>query len=102
MARPSSGLRAASRIAGAHPLVADGPAGARALRRQLGLADTQLALFARVLAARHRRAWLAGVAIGSTADVQRLVNQQAPGTWLPIRVRRAGAELELIAKFPPR
>ena len=45
---------------------------------------------------------LAGVAVGTAADVQRLVSRQAPGTWLPIRVRRDGAELDLIAKFPPQ
>lgn len=45
---------------------------------------------------------LAGVAVGTAADVQRVVSQQSPGTWLPIRVRRDGAEIELVAKFPPQ
>jgi len=45
---------------------------------------------------------LAGVAVGSASDVQRLVSRQPPGTWLPVRVRRDGAELELVAKFPPQ
>ena len=45
---------------------------------------------------------LAGAAVETAGDVQRVVSRQAPGTWLPIRVRREGAELELIAKFPPQ
>ena len=44
---------------------------------------------------------LAGTSVRTAADVQRVLGRQAPGTWLPIRVRRDGAELELIAKFPP-
>ena len=43
---------------------------------------------------------IAGAAVAAASDVQRVVGQQSPGTWLPIRVRRDGAELELIAKFP--
>jgi uncharacterized iron-regulated protein len=46
--------------------------------------------------------FLAGAAVETAGDVLRVVSRQAPGTWLPIRVRRDGAELELIAKFPPR
>jgi len=44
---------------------------------------------------------LGSAAVRSASDVQRLISRQAPGAWLPIRVRRDGAELELIAKFPP-
>jgi S1-C subfamily serine protease len=44
---------------------------------------------------------IAGV---STSDVESLVSavrRVAPGTWLPLRVRRDGETVELIAKFPP-
>ena len=34
-------------------------------------------------------------------DVVQAVARQAPGTWLPLRVKRAGATLNLVAKFPP-
>lgn len=44
---------------------------------------------------------LAGAAVESISHVQRLVGRQSPGTWLPIRVQRDGAELDLVAKFPP-
>lgn len=35
------------------------------------------------------------------ADVSEAVQRQAPGTWLPLKVRRDGRTLEIIAKFPP-
>ena len=44
---------------------------------------------------------IAGRAVKETGDVVAAVARQAPGTWLPVRVRRAGAELEIVAKFPP-
>lgn len=34
-------------------------------------------------------------------DVSDIVQRQAPGTWLPLKIRRDGRTLELIAKFPP-
>jgi len=34
-------------------------------------------------------------------DVSDAVQRQAPGTWLPLKVRRDGRTLEIIAKFPP-
>lgn len=34
-------------------------------------------------------------------DVSEVVQRQAPGTWLPIKVQRDGRTLEIIAKFPP-
>jgi S1-C subfamily serine protease len=43
---------------------------------------------------------IAGLSASTVADVQRIVARQAPGTWLPIKVRRESAELELVAKFP--
>jgi uncharacterized iron-regulated protein len=43
---------------------------------------------------------IAGRDIRRTQDVLRALARQAPGTWLPLKVRRDGAELDLIAKFP--
>jgi len=44
---------------------------------------------------------IAGRKVATTADVIDAVGRQAPGTWLPLRVRRGGSELDLVAKFPP-
>lgn len=44
---------------------------------------------------------IAGVKAAATADVVAAVGRQAPGTWLPLRVRRDGNEIDLVAKFPP-
>jgi uncharacterized iron-regulated protein len=44
---------------------------------------------------------MAGVPITDTKAIVSLVRQLAPGTWLPIQVRRGGESLEIIAKFPP-
>lgn len=43
----------------------------------------------------------AGVEVRTTTDLIAIVRRQAPGTWLPVSVRRDGAEIELVAKFPP-
>ena len=45
-------------------------------------------------------AMAAGVDVHTTADLIAIVRRQAPGTWLPIVVRRDGAAVELVAKFP--
>ena len=45
---------------------------------------------------------IAGRSVRSNADVRAAVGRQAPGTWLPLRVRRDGVERELVAKFPAR
>jgi uncharacterized iron-regulated protein len=42
----------------------------------------------------------AGVPLAGTAELIAIVRRQAPGTWLPLVVRRAGCRLELVAKFP--
>jgi Haem-binding uptake, Tiki superfamily, ChaN/PDZ domain len=44
----------------------------------------------------------AGVEMRSPDDLVDVVGRQAPGTWLPLGVRRDGQEIELVAKFPPR
>jgi membrane-associated protease RseP (regulator of RpoE activity) len=35
-------------------------------------------------------------------DLVDIIGRQAPGTWLPLSIRRDGQEVDLIAKFPPR
>ncbi len=42
----------------------------------------------------------AGVDIRSSGELIEVISRQAPGTWLPLTVERAGGEVELIAKFP--
>lgn len=43
----------------------------------------------------------AGRAIKDMDDLRALIRRQAPGTWLPVKVRRDGQEMELVARFPP-
>jgi uncharacterized iron-regulated protein len=42
----------------------------------------------------------AGEALAEPGDLQRIVARQAPGTWLPLRVRRGKRTLEIVARFP--
>lgn len=42
----------------------------------------------------------AGVALKDTADLIGIVQQQAPGTWLPLSIERDGETLDIVAKFP--
>ncbi|MCU0897757.1 MAG: ChaN family lipoprotein [Burkholderiales bacterium] len=44
---------------------------------------------------------IAGIAPKATPDVAEAVQRQAPGTWLPIKVKRQGETLEVVARFPP-
>jgi hypothetical protein len=44
----------------------------------------------------------AGTPTARTADLIRIVRRQAPGTWLPVTVRRDGETVDLIGKFDPR
>jgi hypothetical protein len=34
------------------------------------------------------------------ADLVTIVRRQAPGTWLPLAVRRGEQSLEVVARFP--
>ncbi len=43
----------------------------------------------------------AGTAVDKPAELIAIVHRQAPGTWLPLRIRRGGETLEVVAKFPP-
>ncbi len=42
----------------------------------------------------------AGVTLEDTSDLIGIVQQQAPGTWLPLSIEREGETLEIVAKFP--
>jgi len=44
---------------------------------------------------------IAGIAPKANADVAEVVQRQAPGTWLPIQVKRQSETVDLVAKFPP-
>ena len=44
---------------------------------------------------------IAGRPARQAGDLVGAIARQAPGTWLPLRVRRDGVLLELLAKFPP-
>ena len=42
----------------------------------------------------------AGFPIAKLAELIEVVQRQAPGTWLPLTIRRDGEEIEFVAKFP--
>ena len=44
---------------------------------------------------------VAGRAVSEIADVVAAVQRQAPGTWLPLTVKRGDQLVELVARFPP-
>lgn len=44
---------------------------------------------------------MAGVTIKVTDDVINVVKRQAPGTWLPIKIKRDNQDMEIVAQFPP-
>ncbi len=44
----------------------------------------------------------AGFPVARVGDLIEIVQRQAPGTWLPLSIRRGGAELDVLAKFPSR
>jgi uncharacterized iron-regulated protein len=44
----------------------------------------------------------AGFPVARVGDLIEIVQRQAPGTWLPLSIRRDGAELDVLAKFPSR
>ncbi len=43
---------------------------------------------------------VAGVTVKNAAEVSTIIQRQAPGTWLPIQIRRGEHALEVVAKFP--
>jgi len=44
---------------------------------------------------------VAGLPAKETADLADAVHRHAPGTWLPLKVKRGADAVELVAKFPP-
>ena len=42
----------------------------------------------------------AGFSVAEVGELIEIVQRQAPGTWLPLIIRRDGQEIELVAKFP--
>jgi uncharacterized iron-regulated protein len=42
----------------------------------------------------------AGAAITRTDDIVEIVKRQAPGTWLPLKLKRGGEMIDIVAKFP--
>lgn len=42
----------------------------------------------------------AGFDTATTEQLIEIVQRQAPGTWLPLRLRRDGKSIEIVAKFP--
>lgn len=45
---------------------------------------------------------VAGAPAVSIADIVGAVRSSAPGTWLPLQVRRGTSTLEVVVKFPPK
>jgi uncharacterized iron-regulated protein len=45
---------------------------------------------------------IAGESAVQTGDVVDAVQRQAPGTWLPITVKRGEEHVEIVARFPPQ
>jgi uncharacterized iron-regulated protein len=43
----------------------------------------------------------AGRQIEKVSQLIAIIRRQAPGTWLPLTIRRAGRVFEVVAKFPP-
>ena len=43
----------------------------------------------------------AGQPVKKLSDLIAIIGRQAPGTWLPLLIRRNGKEIGLVAKFPP-
>jgi S1-C subfamily serine protease len=45
---------------------------------------------------------VAGIAVKTTDETRAIVSRTSPGTWLPLKARRAGETVELTAKFPAK
>jgi membrane-associated protease RseP (regulator of RpoE activity) len=45
---------------------------------------------------------VAGTAVKTTEETRAIVGRMAPGTWLPLKAKRAGEIVELTAKFPAK
>ena len=45
---------------------------------------------------------VAGTPVKTSDEVRAIVGRMAPGTWLPLKAKRAGEMVELMAKFPAK
>jgi len=43
----------------------------------------------------------AGLPVAGSDDLIATVKRQAPGTWLPLQIRRSGTTIDRVARFPP-
>lgn len=43
---------------------------------------------------------IAGLSVKEMGDIIAVIKRHAPGTWLPLRVKRGNDEIEIVAKFP--
>ncbi|MDV6343717.1 ChaN family lipoprotein [Nitrosomonas sp. Is37] len=43
---------------------------------------------------------IAGLSVMEVGDIVAVVKRQAPGTWLPLKIKRGNDEIEIVAKFP--
>ncbi|SFM10990.1 ChaN family lipoprotein [Nitrosomonas communis] len=43
---------------------------------------------------------IAGLSVMEVGDLIAVIKRQAPGTWLPLKVKRGNGEIEIVAKFP--
>jgi uncharacterized iron-regulated protein len=67
--------------------------------RILRVADDSVAAQA-ALAAGDIIVGAAGTPIKENADLLRIIERQAPGTWLPLSILRCDEDLDIVAKFP--
>jgi S1-C subfamily serine protease len=44
----------------------------------------------------------AGLEIRNPDELVDTIGRQAPGTWLPLSIKRDGQEIDVVAKFPAR
>lgn len=42
----------------------------------------------------------AGAPVGGMSGLRGVIQREAPGTWLPLKIRRDGQEQEIVARFP--
>src|SRR5262249_32642176 len=95
-----SPARGHARAGGARGAGGRGDGGARRPRRRVPAGWTAGSVAA---AAGFRRGDVvteaAGAAVASPDDLHAVVDVQAPGTWLPLVVRRGGRTLRLVAHF---
>ena len=43
----------------------------------------------------------AGVAVKDFTELRSIIQRQAPGTWLPVKIKRGDEAIDVVARFPP-